>query len=160
MVFLNRTVLSLGLVAGAAFACTPDEDPSPYVRADTPIETDNGYFTISLRAAEGRVWPEFIGPTAFAANIEVGPDPVPNDPQFKGERPEQPLELVLETGRPAWAEGPTDLKAKTWPVTADGRKWMVAVDFKAAGDWVFPLVVRDAKGRTDSAELVFHIEEQ
>ncbi|PCC74241.1 hypothetical protein SAMN02745121_04344 [Nannocystis exedens] len=160
MVPCVHTALSSSVVAAAlaVAACTPEEDPNPYVDADTPIATDHGQFSLSFRAAEGRAWPRFMGPTALAAVVEVGPDPVPDDPHFNGDVPQPPFTLTLE---PPWHvsdEAITDLTAKTWPVTPDGFKWLVAVDFTAPGDWVVPLTVRDALGRTDGAELVFHIE--
>lgn len=156
-----RTALSRGVMVAAALvvpACTPEEEPNPYVHFETPIVTDNGHFTIALRAAEGHVWPEHTGPTALAANVTVGPDPVPYDPQFRGDTPEPPLKLSLGPARPADDDEIADLKAKAWPVTPDGFKWMVSLDFTAPGDWVFPLTVRDALGRHDTAEIVFHIE--
>jgi hypothetical protein len=144
---LSNSVAVAAIVATAA--CTPEEDPSPYVDVDTPIATDNGQFSISLRAAEGRAWPRYVGPTAFAANIEDGRLPDELKP---------PITLDVERPWNVLDEAITDLTARTWPVTPDGFKWMVAVDFTAPGDWVIPLTVRDALGRKDRAEIVFHIE--
>jgi hypothetical protein len=161
MVPCVRTVLSscVGVAAAVAVAaCTPEEDPNPYVDSDTPIATDNGQFSLSLRAAEGRAWPDYVGPTALAVHIEVGPDPPPNDPQFNGDLPRPPLTLTLAPAFRMADDGATELAAKTWPITPDGFKWMVAVDFTAPGDWVFALTVSDALGREDHADLVFHVE--
>lgn len=147
MVLLFRTALSLCLAAGAAaVACTPEEDPDPYVRANAPIETDRGYFVLELRAAEGRSWPEYVGPTTLAARIELG------DPGDEDEALQPPLSLTVEASE--W------LTAKAWPVTPDGFKWMMGLDFAAAGDWTLPVTIRDALGRSDEATLVFHIEAQ
>lgn len=161
MVPCVQTVLSSSVAVAAIVAtaaCTPEEDPNPYVEIDTPIATDNGQFSISLRAAEGRAWPRYVGPTALAANVEVGPDPPPYDPKFNGDVLKPPFTLTLEPPWNVLDEAITDLTAKTWPITPDGFKWMVAVDFTTPGDWVFPLTVRDALGRKDRAEIVFHIE--
>ncbi|MCY1004662.1 hypothetical protein OV079_03570 [Nannocystis pusilla] len=161
MVPCVQTVLSSSVAVAAIVAtaaCTPEEDPNPYVEVDTPIATDNGQFSISLRAAEGRAWPRYVGPTALAANIEVGPDPPHPSPQLHGDVLEPPLTLTLEPPWNVLDEAITDLTARTWPITPDGFKWMVSVDFTTPGDWVFPLTVRDARGRKDRAEIVFHIE--
>lgn len=156
MVLFARTALCLAAaaVAAGAAACAP-ADPGPYAVPDAPIETDNGQFTVSLRAAEGREWPEFVGSTVIAARVEVGPDAAPDDPQFRGDEPEPPfaLELAAEDSRAARA-----LTAKTWPLTADGSRWLIALEFPAAGDFELPLTIRDALGRSDSALLVFHVE--
>ncbi|MDC0723444.1 hypothetical protein [Nannocystis bainbridge] len=161
MVPCIRTALSSSVLVAAvvtAGACTPEEDPSPYVEIDTPIATDNGQFSIALRAAEGRAWPDYVGPTALAADIEVGPDPVPDDPQFNGDVPQPPFTLALAPGWRARHESEAALAAEAWPVTPDGFKWMVSLEFTTPGDWVLPLTVSDALGREDHAELVFHIE--
>ncbi|WP_434426529.1 hypothetical protein [Nannocystis pusilla] len=153
MVPCVQTVLSSSVAVAAIVAmaaCTPEEDPNPYVEVDTPIVTDNGQFSISLRAAEGRAWPRYVGPTALAANVKPGPELPPVL--------QPPLTVTLEEPWNVLDEAITDLTARTWPITPDGFKWMVAVDFTAAGDWVIPLTVRDALGRKDRAEIVFHIE--
>ncbi|MDC0672941.1 hypothetical protein [Nannocystis radixulma] len=153
---LGRGVLVAAVLV--APACTPEEDPNPYVNFSTPVVTDNGYFSIALRAAEGRAWPEYVGPTALKADIEIGREPAADHPQFHGDEPEPPFKLSLGPARPAADDELANLKAKTWPVTPDGFKWMVSLEFTAAGDWVFPLIVRDALGRYDATEIVFHIE--
>lgn len=145
-----RTALCLALVAaGAAAGCSPD-DGGPYVAPDTPIETDEGLFTLSLRAAEGREWPEVVGSTVVAVRID--------DAQGDGAEPEAPIELELGAALPRAAGPPPRFSARAWPLTPDGFKWLIGLEFRAAGEFALPLTIRDGLGREDATVLTFHVE--
>lgn len=158
---LFRTLLSLSLLAATASACSPEEDLEPMLAAeDTPIDTVNGAFTLRLEAAEGQAFPKFTGPTTLAIHIENGPDPLPPDPEVHTPGFVPPLKLSLGQARPYEGPGgPQTLSDTPKPVTPDGFKWMTVFDFKAKGWWVQPVTITDLKNRSDTAEIVFVIED-
>ena len=156
-----RILLTASLMSVPLFACTTgDADGPEYVQANNPVESDLGYFTLELEPADGAVWPDHTGPTALALHIHPGPDPLPPDPELGAAMDLlPPLVLTLGEARP-WEGpgGPMTVTAPPDPVTPDGFKWTTVVDFKAAGDWVVPVTVTDAADRSDSIEIVFHVE--
>lgn len=142
-----RTALCL---AFAVAACSPEGEGGPYVAPDSPIETEAGLFTLSLRAAEGNEWPEVVGSTVVALRVD--------DPQGDGAEPEAPLELALgAVGGRVIGSRPV-FSAKAWRLTPDGFRWLIALTFRSAGEFALPLTIRDGLGREDAAVLRFHVE--
>lgn len=156
-----RILLTASIVSAPLLACTSgDDDGVEYVQANNPVETDLGWFTLELEPAPGNPWPQYIGPTDLAIHVDVGPDPLPSDPEVSGAKALQPPFVLTFGEAHPWGEpdGPTTITDTPEPVTPDGYKWVATFDFKVPGRWVIPVTITDFTNRSDSVELVFNIE--
>lgn len=155
-------LLTASLVGAPLAACTSGDAGGPeFVQANIPIESDLGWFMLELEPTHGSAWPQYGGPTELAIHIGAGPDPLPPDPELSGAGMDYlpPLALSFGEAQP-WdgPGGPTDVAARPQPVKQDGSQWMTVFNFTNRGNWIVPVTITDAADRSDTVQLVFHIE--
>jgi hypothetical protein len=155
-------ILGASLVSVSLPACNAGESPEPeFVEAYSPIPTELGWFMLELVPTHADAWPKYAGPTELAIHIDAGPDPLPPDPEFSGAGADYLPPLTLTFGQAHLWEGPggpENLTAAPRPVKQDGSQWMTVFNFTSRGNWIVPVTITDAADRSDTVQLVFHIE--